>query len=215
MADLPGRQGVRGFLKHLKGGGIIADTAGPLQMILAIGGTRAALATLECARYPYHVVTSADDIGAVGCSGETVAEKTAFLEGLREMTHEALVADSLLYHAQQERRRLPLYFARAETDGSHSASELARGRAIENVMVCAKNAMSAARNLGKHVGWDTAWDTYLELSKQMPQDKSVQFPEFREEMIDGWRLKKGTFFAPGGAQLPGVYMLPDRFRNIF
>jgi len=64
-------------------------------------------------------------------------------------------------------------------------------------------------------GWDTAWDTYLELSKQMPQDKSVQFPEFREEMIDGWRLKKGTFFAPGGARPPGVYMLPDRFRNIF
>ena len=151
MVDLPGRQGVRGFLKHLKGGGIIADTACPLQMILAIGGTRAALATLECARYPYHVVTSADDIGAVGCSGETVAEKTAFLEGLREMTHEALVADSLLYHAQQERSRLPLYFVRAETDGSHSASELARGRAIENVMVCAKNAMSADRNLGKHV----------------------------------------------------------------
>ena len=49
----------------------------------------------------------------------------------------------------------------------------------------------------------------------MPQDKSVQFPEFREEMIDGWRLKKGTFFAPGGARPPGVYMLPDRFRNIF
>lgn len=53
MADLPGRQGVRGFLKHLKGGGIIADTACPLQMILAIGGTRAALATVECDRYPY------------------------------------------------------------------------------------------------------------------------------------------------------------------
>ena len=49
----------------------------------------------------------------------------------------------------------------------------------------------------------------------MPQDKSVQFPEFREEMIDGWRLKKGTFFAPGGARPPGVYVLPDRFRNIF
>ena len=95
MADLPGRQGVRGFLKHLKGGGIIADTAGPLRLILAIGGTRAALASSECAGYPYHVVTAADDIGAVGCSGETVAEKTAFLEGLREMSHEELVADSL------------------------------------------------------------------------------------------------------------------------
>ena len=66
MANLPCLQGVRGFLKHLKGGGIIADTAGPIRMILAIGGTRAALASLECAHYPYHVVTSADDIGAVG-----------------------------------------------------------------------------------------------------------------------------------------------------
>jgi hypothetical protein len=30
MEDLSGRQGVWGFLKHLQGGGIIADTAGPL-----------------------------------------------------------------------------------------------------------------------------------------------------------------------------------------
>ena len=177
MADLPGRQGVRGFLKHLKGGGIIADTAGPLQVILAIGGTRAALATVECDRYPYHVVTSADDIGAVGCSGETVAEKTAFLEGLREMTHEALVADSLLYHAQQERSRLPLYFVRAETDGSHSASELARGRAIKNLMVCAKNAMSAARNLGKHVALDAV---FVDFSLE---DVSGDAVDYRDGML--------------------------------
>ena len=67
MEDLSGRQGVRGFLKHLLGGGIIADTAGPLQVILAIGGTRAALASSECSRYPYHGVAPADDIRAVGC----------------------------------------------------------------------------------------------------------------------------------------------------
>ena len=42
-----------------------------------------------------------------------------------------LVADSLLYHAQQERGCLPLYFVRAETDGSRSASELASGAGIE------------------------------------------------------------------------------------
>ena len=157
MADLPGRQGVRGFLKHLKGGGIIADTAGPLRLILAIGGTRAALASSECASYPYHVVTAADDIGAVGCSGETVAEKTAFLEGLREMSHEALVADSLLYHAQQERNSLSLYFVRAETDGSRSASELASGGAFVNLMICAENAMSAAKSLCKRIALDAVF----------------------------------------------------------
>ena len=67
LADLSGRQGVRGFLKHLQGGGIIADTAGPLQVIWTIGGTRAALASSECARYPYNGVAPADDIRAVGC----------------------------------------------------------------------------------------------------------------------------------------------------
>ena len=172
MANLPGLQGVRGFLKHLKGGGIIADTAGPIRMILAIGGTRAALASLECAHYPYHVVTSADDIGAVGCCGETVAEKTTFLEGLREMTHEALVADSLLYHAQQERSRLPLYFVRAETDGSHSASQLANGRAFENLIICAKNAMSAAKNLGKHIALDVV---FVDFSLEDVSDDAVDY----------------------------------------
>jgi hypothetical protein len=42
-----------------------------------------------------------------------------------------LVADSLSYHAQQERSCLPLYFVRAETDGSRSASELASGLALK------------------------------------------------------------------------------------
>ena len=42
-----------------------------------------------------------------------------------------LVADSLLYHAQQERGCLLLYFVRAETDGSRGASELASGRALK------------------------------------------------------------------------------------
>jgi hypothetical protein len=126
-------------------------------VILAIGGTRAALASSECARYPYHVVAPADDIGAVGCCGESVAEKTDFSEGLREMSHDALVADSPLYHAQQERGRLPIYFVRAETDGSRSASELVSGRTIENFMVCATNAMSAARSLGKRIALDSVF----------------------------------------------------------
>ena len=88
-----------------------------------------------------------------------------------------MVADSLLYHAQQERRRLPLYFARAETDGSHSASELARGRAIENVMVCAKNAMSAARNLGKHVALDAV---FVDFSLE---DVSGDAVDYRDGML--------------------------------
>ena len=28
----------------------------------------------------------------------------------------------------------------------------------------------------------------------------MDFPEFRQEMIDGWREKKVVYFAPGGAR---------------
>jgi hypothetical protein len=78
MADLPGRQGVRGFLKHLKGGGIIADTAGPLQVILAIGGTRAALATLERALIETSKI-SGSEIGCSASNAHLILSKCASL----------------------------------------------------------------------------------------------------------------------------------------
>lgn len=64
-------------------------------------------------------------------------------------------------------------------------------------------------------GWDTAWDTYKALSKEKPRAETVDFPAFRQEMIDGWRPKKEVYFAPGGARPKGVYRLPDRFRTLF
>lgn len=67
----------------------------------------------------------------------------------------------------------------------------------------------------KTTGWDTAWATYTALSKQKPRAETVDFPEFRKEMIAGWRPKKAVYFAPGGARPPGVYRLPERFRTLF
>jgi hypothetical protein len=64
-------------------------------------------------------------------------------------------------------------------------------------------------------GWDTAWKTYKALSKEAPRAETVDFPEFRKEMIDGWHPKKEVYFAPGGARPPGVYRLPERFRTLF
>jgi hypothetical protein len=64
-------------------------------------------------------------------------------------------------------------------------------------------------------GWDTAWDTYSSLCKQKPLREDVEFPEFRAEMIAGWREKKVVYWAPGGARPKGLYSLPQRFASVF
>jgi Glycosyl transferase family 2 len=64
-------------------------------------------------------------------------------------------------------------------------------------------------------GWDTAWETYKALSKEPPRAETVDFPEFRKEMIEGWREKKVVYWAPGGARPKGVYQLPERFKTLF
>lgn len=67
----------------------------------------------------------------------------------------------------------------------------------------------------KKTGWDTAWETYKALSKEKPRAETVDFPEFRKEMVDGWREKKVVYWAPGGARPKGVYRLPERFKVLF
>jgi hypothetical protein len=64
-------------------------------------------------------------------------------------------------------------------------------------------------------GWDTAWETYKGLSKEKPRAETVDFPEFRKEMVEGWKEKKVVYFAPGGARPKGVYRLPERFKVLF
>ena len=64
-------------------------------------------------------------------------------------------------------------------------------------------------------GWDTAWITYSSLSKEKPLAETIDFPEFRQEMVDGWRPKKEVYWAPGGARPKGVYRLPERFSSLF
>jgi hypothetical protein len=64
-------------------------------------------------------------------------------------------------------------------------------------------------------GWDSAWATYQTLSKEPPRAETIDFPEFRQEMVDGWRQKKVVFWAPGGARPKGIYRLPERFSGVF
>lgn len=150
-ANLPGRQGVRGFRRHRSGGAILADARGPLNVLLGIGGARAALGlTDEASHYPHHILSPADDIGAVGYAGIEAASTTDALEPVREKTLEVLVAERLLDARLTTGSALPLIAVRVETDESHHARALAQGRAMDNLEQAARNLVRAAERLDTH-----------------------------------------------------------------
>ncbi|MBY6201109.1 hypothetical protein KUV65_07050 [Maritalea mobilis] len=148
-ARMPGEQGVRGFRKPVSGGDILADSPGAVLGFLGLGGPRAALATLRPPAFPPHIVAPADDIGAVGHAGIETAQKTDRLEHLREVTHEALVAETMLYWQLEKYEPLPLFVTRVETDGSATAKDLAKGQAAENLLIAAENLRDAALTMGR------------------------------------------------------------------
>jgi hypothetical protein len=90
------------------------------------------------------------------------------------------------------------------------AARLATRRAQRDIQSGALSDVSREKT-----GWDTAWDTYVDLSKQKPIREEIDFTEFRAEMVDGWRVKKEVYYAPGGARPKGVYSLPPRFAALF
>ncbi len=148
-ANLPGDQGVRGFRRLVDGGDILGDAPGPLFGILGIGGPRAAIAARQRAKYPQHILAPADDIGAVGHAGVEDAKSLDQLEHLREVTHEALVAETFIRWQMQKHAAFPLFLTRVETDGSANAAELAQGKAFDNLIAAASNLTLAAKRLGK------------------------------------------------------------------
>jgi hypothetical protein len=128
---------------------VVADAPGPVVGILGIGGPRAALANAERAAYPFHILAPADDIDAVGHAGVERAAVTDLLAHLREMTHEALMAEVCLDWQLEKHAGLPLFVTRVETDSSPSAAALADGMAVENLLRAAANLKLAAARLGK------------------------------------------------------------------
>ncbi|MFZ0097202.1 MAG: hypothetical protein WAK98_01855, partial [Gemmobacter sp.] len=146
---LPGRQGARDFRRNRAGGAILADAPGALTGILGLGGPRAALASPGGAGYPFHILAPADDIGAVGHAGIERAARVDLLAALREMTHEALMAEACLDWQMDKHGSLPLFVTRVETDSSTSAAALADGVALENLLLAAANLKQAAARLGK------------------------------------------------------------------
>lgn len=148
QANLPGEDGPRGYRRHVSGGAVIAEARGPLLAILGIGGARAGLGSPGPARFRWHVMGPADDIGAVGQGGEGEAAATDALEPLRELTVEALVADELLARRRSAHQSLPLMLVRTETDMAATAHDLGAGVAMSNLDRAFANLKSAAARMG-------------------------------------------------------------------
>ncbi|MBA3911020.1 MAG: hypothetical protein C0524_14385 [Rhodobacter sp.] len=147
QANLPGADSARGYRRHVDGGAILAEARGPLLAILGLGGARAGLGSPGPARFRWHVMAPADDIGAVGMGGEGEAAETAGLEPLRELTVEALLADELLARRAALRQSLPLMVVRVETDSSAAAGDLGTGAAVANLDRALANLTAAAKRL--------------------------------------------------------------------
>ena len=148
QANLPGSDRPRGYRRHVSGGAVIAEARGSLLAVLGIGGARAGLGSSGPARFRWHVLAPADDIGAVGMGGEGEAPATDALEPLRELTVEALIADELLARRRAAHQSLPLMVVRAETDMAATSHELGTGKAVANLDRAFANLVAAAVRLG-------------------------------------------------------------------
>lgn len=148
QANLPRADSARGYRRHVTGGAVIAEARGPLLAVMGIGGARAGLGSPGPARFRWHVLGPADDIGAVGQGGLGEAVATDALEPLRELTVEALVADELLARRRAACEPLQLVFVRAETDMAATAHDLGGGAAVANLDRGFANLVAAAGRLG-------------------------------------------------------------------
>jgi hypothetical protein len=180
MAYVSGEQGTRRFRRHTGGGGVIADAPGPFYGLFTLGGARAGLAEQRQNAFPYHVMSADDDIGAVGQGGEGAVVETAHLAGLREQTHEALVAEALLRWQMAKKGTLPLFVVRCENDSSSSAERLVDGPALDNLMTGIANFVRAGAQLGKRpeimtIGLDFTLEDVV-LCGWKPPDRSRIMP---------------------------------------
>lgn len=148
-ANLAGADGTRGYMRHKDDSTILSESHLPLMGIFGLGGARAQLGQPLPTRFPYHLFASADDVGAAGMGGMGDAILTPNLLPIRELTHEALLAETLLSLRKSVGAGLPLFVLRAETDMAASAGDLGKGLAMTNLEKAVQNHGAAAARLGR------------------------------------------------------------------
>ncbi len=152
-ADLPGSQNVGHYRRRIEADGdgfpsIIANPTTALFGLLSLGGTRRAMTSDEPVQFPYHVLSTGDDMGSAGPAGTQRVEENDVLECLNEHTRDSLVADEIVGRRQKQYRALPVIYVRNETDSSSSIDQLATGAAMENFRQTTANFCAAAASLG-------------------------------------------------------------------
>ena len=152
-AHLPGAQNIGQFRRPVKAVGdsvpqIIAQPSAALYGLFALGGARRGMTSDETVRFPYHVLSTGDDMGAAGSAGSQDVEKNNQLERLNEHTIDSLIGDEIIARRLADYRALPVLYVRGETDSSTSIAGLANGRAMANFKKSLANFCAAAGNLG-------------------------------------------------------------------
>jgi hypothetical protein len=152
QAHLPGAQGIGQFCRPVSAFGdaqpcIIAQPSAALYGLLALGGARRGLTHDAPMRFPYHVLSTADDMGAAGSAGTQKGERNDRLERLNEQTRDSLIADEIIARRNADYRALPVLYVRGETDSSTSIADLASGPAMANFKQSLSNFCDAARTL--------------------------------------------------------------------
>lgn len=152
-AHLPGAQGICQMRRRVEPLGdsapdILANPAGNLFALLSLGGTRRGTTSDEPLRFPYHVVTTGDELGPAGGAGTETVAPTQDLQRLTEQSRDSLIASEIIARRQADFRALPVIYARAETDNSASIEAFCGGPAVQNFRQSVANLCDAARGLG-------------------------------------------------------------------
>jgi hypothetical protein len=152
-ADLPGDQGVGHFRRLIEASGdaepcIVAHPSTALYGLLALGGARRGATFDRALRFPYHVLSTGDDMGAAGPAGTQKVDATPLLGRLNEQTRDSLIGDQIIARRQAQYRALPVLYVRGETDSSSSVAGLSSGAAMDNFKQSLGNFCAAADSLG-------------------------------------------------------------------
>lgn len=147
-AKLPSYSETRRFRKHVTRPGIIAEPPGRLLGLFSVGGPMRCDHIDATLAHPAHIVTTDDDIGAVGMGGLEDGETGSGATPVRHATLDTLTADAFVGIRRAAGGASPVIYTRCETDSSTSIAAFCAGPALRNFDRALGNFCAAAASFG-------------------------------------------------------------------